>query len=177
MKTRPSFAPMLVLCSMLLLAGCDGESAKSNTAAAPAAPAPAAPAAPVVENFGDFQFEIPSGWTREKPDRDKLKAFVVMGTRQKPEGMIMVDVGKPALPTANDVIKKFTGKDGTPTTVDGVEAVRGETKSTDLSEPRHVVALMRDGRIVMIMAAGASGTNIGDAYEQVLKTWRWTAPK
>ena len=48
-----------------------------------------------------------------------------------------------------------------------------ETTSSDLSRPRHVVVIFKDGQVYLIMAAAAGGADVSSAFDEVLRTWRW----
>ena len=131
-------------------------------------------------SFGAFQFEVPAGWKSVPPDRAKTMAILLLnGTaRNEPDGMLKVDVAKPAFPTAREVADVLAGNDGRvsqdPVSLDGIEGVRVDTSSTDMSRPRFAVVVFRDEMAYLIMAAGANGADVSKAFDQVLKTWRWT---
>jgi len=139
-------------------------------------------ALPAVTSFGGFQFEIPAGWTRVEPDGDKTRAMLLLnGTAwNTAEGMLKVDVGKPVLPTARQTAQSFAGTDGrvfpTPVSLDGIEGIRVETPSSDMSRPHVAVVVFRDERVYLIMAAAVKGADISKAFDQVIKTWRWNNP-
>src|SRR4051794_28133236 len=63
------------------------------------------------ESFGEFRFEIPAGWSRVQPDKDKTVAMLLLnGTVwNNADGMCMVDVGKPAFPNAKEMAMKLAG--------------------------------------------------------------------
>ena len=134
---------------------------------------------PALTSFGAFLFEIPIGWTRVQPDREKTAAMILLNgtTWDRADGMLKVDVGKPALATARQTAEALAGKDGRvlpePVSLDGVEGIRVETTSTDMSRPRFAVVMYRDDKFYLVMAASARGTDVSGAFDQVLKTWRW----
>jgi hypothetical protein len=136
---------------------------------------------PRLTSFGDFRFELPTGWVQGKPERPKTKALLAMIPRgaKSPDGLLMVDVGKAAAPSAMDLAKSLAGRDGRvlpePVAVDQEEGVRVEMPSVDLSRPRCAVVVFRNGKAYLIMAAAMKGTDITDAFEEVLKTWKWNA--
>ena len=129
-------------------------------------------------SFGPFRCEIPAGWTRMRPDRKHTVALLsksgVPGAWS--EGLIKVDVGRPAYPTARQTAQAFAAEGGRvheePILLDGVEGVRVQTDSSDLSRPREVVVVYRGGRVYLIMAA-AKDSGVEHAFAQVLKSWRW----
>ncbi|REK06814.1 MAG: hypothetical protein DWQ37_22500 [Planctomycetota bacterium] len=133
---------------------------------------------PVVESFGAFDFELPPAWKRAKPDRTETKAMLLLGATnwQQADAMIKVDVGKPALPTARQTARAMAGRDGhvfdAPLMLDGVEGIRVQTPSDDLSRPRYAVVVYREGKVYLIMAA-TKGPEIKHAMKQVLDTWQW----
>src|SRR5205085_3504321 len=94
------------------------------------------------------------------------------------DGVIMVDVGKPVKPTEREMAQSMAGDDGTilpsPVDLDGIEAMRVETSSRDATRPRYCVVVIREGRLYLVMAAEAHGTDVAGAFEHVLKTWRWS---
>jgi hypothetical protein len=57
--------------------------------------------------------------------------------------------------------------------LDGAEGFRAETSSTDMSKPRCIAVIYRDGQAYLIMAAGTNTQAVSDAFEHVLATWRW----
>jgi hypothetical protein len=135
--------------------------------------------APPRTSFGTFEFVIPAKWSRAKPDRTKTAAMLLLnGTVwNKSDGMIMVDVGKPAAPSAKELAQALAGKDGKvhadPVQVDGSEGIKVETTSQDLSRPKYAVVVFRDEKVYLIMAAQMPGTNVSQALDQVIKSWKW----
>jgi hypothetical protein len=136
---------------------------------------------PRATSFDDFRFEIPRGWTLVPPQRAKTKAMLALinGKTNTPDGLLMVDVGKPASPDAMEGAKSLAGSDGRvlpeKVAVDHDEGVRVETPSVDLSRPRIAVVVMRKEKVYLIMGASIQGADISPAFEEVLKTWRWNA--
>lgn len=130
-----------------------------------------------LESFEDFEFEIPAKWSRVQPDRDKTKAMVLLnGTRwDNAEGMLKVDVGKPAFPTVQQMARTLASNEGVPITIDGEEAVQVSTDSTDLSKPKHAIVIFRDGKAYLLMASGIPGTDVTTALDHIVQTWRWTS--
>jgi hypothetical protein len=128
-----------------------------------------------IEKFDEFEFTLPENWKRVKPDRPVTKAVLLLnGRRNKnPDGMIKVDVGKPAFPSAEETAKQFGGSDGVSITVDGNDAILTTTSSNDFSKPRHVVVVHRNARIYLIMAAGGPGIDVKNALYEVVKSWHW----
>ena len=134
--------------------------------------------APVLASFGVFQFEMPAGWTRVKPDAENTAAMILLNgaTWDKSDGMMKVDVGKPTVPTARQMAQALAGKDGRvlrgAIMLDGAEGIRVQTTAATLSRPRYAVVVYRDGKAYLIMA-GTNGADIAGAFARVLKTWRW----
>jgi hypothetical protein len=133
---------------------------------------------PTNASFGNFQFEIPAGWSRIQPDRGKTEAMILLNgdAPGHVQGMLKVDVGKPLLPDAGQVARSLAGKDGRvlpdSVTVDGTDGVRIETPSADMTRPRLAVVVFRDEKVYLIMAA-TNGADISGAFDEVLKSWRW----
>jgi hypothetical protein len=127
--------------------------------------------------FADFSFETAGDWREAQSPKQKTLAFVVLpdGAGTQPRGMIMVDAGKPT----SDVRQTASrlAPDGRvlpdPVRVGGVEGVRVESPSTDLSRPKVAVVLVRDQRMYLIMAANAGGYDVTPDFDQVLETWKW----
>jgi len=134
---------------------------------------------PVATAFGAFEFEVPAGWTRVQPDVDKTKAMLMLNPNLSTgaDGVLKVDVGRPTLPTAEQIAQSTAGQDGRvlPNSVllDGAEGLRVETTATDLSSPRLVVVVLRGRRVYLIMAGARGETDVAGAFDHVLKTWRW----
>lgn len=134
---------------------------------------------PVMGSFGEFRFEIPAGWMSVPPPRDSQKAFLLLNSNDwtKADGRIDVDVGTPALSTARQLAKSVAGKEGKvraePTFVDGVEGVRVDMPSPNVTQPRFCAVVFRDGQAYLIFAAQSPGHDVSDAFEHILKTWRW----
>lgn len=150
-----------------------------NTARSTKAILQPAASAPTPASFDGFAFEVPAGWSQVRPDRNQTKAMLTFGSTSPTgaDGLIKIEVGKPTIPDVRKTAASLAGADGqvlpTSLTVDGVEAVRVETPSTDLNRPHHAVAAIRNGRLYLIMAAGARGTDVSAGFEHVLKTWHW----
>ncbi len=132
------------------------------------------------QHFGEFSFEIPGGWSNVTPDRAKTKARVLLdGTNwQNAKGMIKVDVGTPAFPTAAEMAKSFaTSADGrvAPGTLDfdGEIATKATTSSTNVSKPRVIIIIYRGGKSYLVMASGVEGVDVTKAIEHVRSTWKW----
>jgi len=133
---------------------------------------------PVTASFGAFAFDVPAGWSRARPGRGKTAAMIMLKRGGTTVGVVMVDVGRPTLPDARQAARAIVGATGEvlpePARVDGAEGVRAGAKTADLSKPRHVVVVYRGGKVYIIMGGAAGGTDVSDAFERVLKTWRWT---
>jgi hypothetical protein len=134
---------------------------------------------PSKASFGDFSFEVPAGWKRYKSTHEKTVALLVLegAIKDQPDGFVQVDVGQPALAADHEIAQKLAGKDGnvasTPTEVDGTQGVRVTIPSVDLSRPRYAVVVFHKDHVYLIMAAGTNGANVSDAFDEVVKTWRW----
>lgn len=129
-------------------------------------------------SFGRFSFEAPKGWTVISAERPKTKAFLVSDASiASPPGMIVVDVGRPVLPTAEELAKQMAGNDGrispVPVTVDGTKGLRVDRPAVDASRPAHVVIVYRGEIVYLIMAARAHDADVSKPFEQILTTWRW----
>lgn len=129
-------------------------------------------------SFGPFGFEVPQGWTAVSPDREKTKAMLVLhGTAPDPSGILKIDVGMPAFPTPEALARAMAGQDGhvdaEPIDVDGAKGTRVDIPSEDMLRPRSVVVIYRGGRVYLIMGAHAHGADISEAFNEVLKTWKW----
>jgi hypothetical protein len=137
------------------------------------------PAKPELASFDAFRFEVPAGWTQIRPDREKTKATILLNSAagNKIEGMLKVDVGKPAFSAARQMAEAIAGRDGhvlpDPVLLDGTEGIRVETTSNDLSRPRFAVVAFREEKAYLIFGAGVKGVDVSKPFDQVLKTWRW----
>jgi hypothetical protein len=131
-------------------------------------------------SFGDFEFLIPAKWASVKPDRPKTVAMLLLNgtTWNNADGMIKVDVGKPAASSAKALAAVLAGNDGKVdgnlVSVDGSEGIKVETPSTDMSRPKYAVVIFRGQKAYLIMAAQKRGTDVSEAMDEVIKTWRWT---
>jgi hypothetical protein len=124
---------------------------------------------------------MPDGWSKVPPDRATTKAMLLLdGTRwDSVKGMIKVDVGSPAFPTAQAIAESFArGADGQvaqdEVDVDGEKGVRVTTASTDLSKPRSMIVVYRDGKAYLIMGGAVEGVDVGDAVDRICTTWKWS---
>ncbi len=136
---------------------------------------------PMTANFGPYSFNVPIGWKQDFPDQLKTAAVLLLNGRTwyKADGMIKLDVARPAFPSARATAIEMAGKDGRVlpgvVQVDGVEGVKVETPSTDMARPCLAVALFRDQKLYLIMGASAHGTDISAAFDEVVRTWRWNS--
>lgn len=128
----------------------------------------------------EFSFVIPGGWSSIAPDRTKTKAMLLLGgTRwDNAKGMIKIDVGVPTCPTVQETADSFArGGKGRVSpdavNVDGEKGVRVATSSRSMSVPREVVVIYRNGKVYLVMAGALDGTEVSEALEQVLSTWKW----
>lgn len=127
--------------------------------------------------FEGFQFEVPSGWVVAKNDYEATRAKLGLldATRGEWVGLLKVDAGEPVERDVRQVVESFAGKDGKvlAVTIDGLDGLRFDSPNRGFSQPSHGVALLKDGEIFLIMAAGEGDTDITPALEHVLKTWQW----
>lgn len=113
------------------------------------------------------------------PDHKATMAMLLLNgkTWNNADGMLKVDSGKPTLPTAEATAQALAGSDGQvfaePMSVDGEKGIRLQTPSTNMERPRCAVVVYRQGKVFLIMAAGARGFDVEDAFDHVLQTWRW----
>ncbi len=133
---------------------------------------------PTAISLEGFRIQVPPGWQRGNPNREKTQVLLAQPVGSAIVGMIQVDVGTSALPTAGDMARSFAGSDGRvlpePITIDGASALRVETPSTDLSRPKDIVIVYRDSKVYLIMAAATTGNDVSSAFDEVVKSWRWT---
>jgi hypothetical protein len=133
---------------------------------------------PRTHAFTAFEFETAGGWRQIQASHDTNLATLVLNgpSRSDPEGMIMVDAGKPTADLRQSAAS-LAEADGRilpdPVFVDGVQGLRVETTSSDTSRPRLAVLVLRGRRIYLIMAAGAHGYDVTPDFEHLLKTWKW----
>lgn len=135
-------------------------------------------------NFGDFSFSVPKGWTIVTPDREKTKAVLLLdGTNwQNAKAMIKVDVGTPTAPTARQLVDGFANSAGGTVSAesldfDGTPGVSASTSSTTLNTPRDMTAIYRDGKVYLLMAGAVEGVELSEAVSHVRKSWTWTEQK
>lgn len=156
---------------------------RSITAAFGKRAAPAASDKPVTTSYGEFEFEIPAGWTSVRPEHEDQKAYLLLNSNdwRNADGRIDVDLGTPALPTARQLAKSVAGKNGKiqrqPIFLDGVEGVRVDMPSPNVEQPSFCAIVFRGGQAYLIFAAQAPGHDVSQAFEHVVKTWRWTPAK
>lgn len=130
-------------------------------------------------SFSGFRFKSPDGWVPATPDKSRTKAMIVLqaANLRTPRGMLIVDVGKPVLPNAREMAQSFADKDGRvspdPVSLDGESGILVETTSADLSRPRLVLVVFREGQVYLIMAAGTNATEVSSAFDAVLASWEW----
>ncbi len=179
-----NYRPYLLM-TMLCLAGC-GDISKQSPAASETLPASTASSKKLSDDFrqfGDFSFSIPDGWSVATPDRDKTKAMLLLdGTNwQNAKAMIKVDVGAPAAPTAKQLADGFAKNTGGTVSADaldfaGTPGVSASTSSTELTTPRNMIIIYRNGNAYLLMAGAVEGVDIGDAVTHVRESWKWTQP-
>jgi predicted Zn-dependent protease len=152
---------------------------KSRTASPPQG-ATSGPSHVDRQDFGDFSFEVPDGWTIDAPDRSKTKATLLFGGARWDiaKGMIKVDVGGQAFPTPQATAESFAkglngqiAKDAID--VDGEKGAKATTSSDTLNAPRYLIVVHKNGRAYLLMAASVKGTDVSGAFEQVRKSWKW----
>lgn len=176
-----SYLPLTILCFV----GCTGESTPQpvDSQASSVTPAAGEVRTDEPQSFGEFSFSVPSGWTVVTPDRDKTKAMLLLdGTNwQNAKAMIKIDVGTPAAPTAKQLAEGFAKSTGGSVAADtldfdGTLGVSATTSSNDLTTPRHMIVIYRDGKAYLLMAGATAGVDVGDAVSYVRESWRWTSP-
>ena len=135
------------------------------------------------KSFGDFSFQTPSGWSVVTPDRDKTKAMLLLEgtTWQNAKAMIKVDVGSPAAPTGEQLAEGFANSAGgkvSPDVLDfdGTPGVSVSTSSTEMTTPRQMIIVYRDGKAYLLMIGATAGVDIGDAVSHVRESWKWKNP-
>jgi hypothetical protein len=133
---------------------------------------------PTPISLEDFRIQIPPGWQRGNPNREKTQVLLAHAAGSGIVGMIQVDVGTPALPTADEMAKSLAGPDGRvlpePVNVDGIAAIRVETSSSDLSRPKVVLIVYHNAKVYLIMGAATTGNVVSSAFDEVVRSWRWT---
>ena len=135
------------------------------------------------QSFGDFSCSIPNGWTVVTPDRDKTKAMLLLaGTNwQNAKAMIKIDVGTPTAPTARQLAEGFAKSTGGSVTADaldfdGTPGVSASTSSNELTTPRIMIVVYRNGRAYLLMAGATAGVDVADAVSHVRESWKWASP-
>jgi hypothetical protein len=179
---RPALCLLIASC-IPVLTGCDpgATEASRQTATASAATGRQQAGATGRQQFGEFSFELPENWSKASPDKAKTRAMLLFGGASWAEarGMIMVDVGTPATPTAQAMAESFAQSAGGQVARDGVD-VDGETgvlvttASTSLATPRVFIVVFRGGKAYLIMAAGVVGVDVRDPIERIRTTWKWS---
>jgi len=140
---------------------------------------PPPPSTAALVSTSEFQFAVPPGWRKVPPDRDKTAAMMLLnGTSwQDADGIIKVDVGNPAKTDPMQHAMTLAGADGRVleerVLINGLPAIQVETKSSDMARPRHAVVVQREGKIYLILAATATGTELTGALNHMIDTWRW----
>jgi hypothetical protein len=135
---------------------------------------------PKSTSFGAFALVIPDGWTRVDADRNKTAAMLLFnGTAWfNADAMIKIDVGKPTARSAMETAKALAGADGkvfdVPVSVDGIDAIKVETTSTDMSRPKCAIVFHREGKVYLIMGAEKKGKRVSEALDQMVKSWKWS---
>lgn len=132
------------------------------------------------QSFGDFSFSIPDGWTVVTPDRDKTKAMLLLdgSNWQNAKAMIKIDVGTPAAPTAKQLAEGFAKSAGGNVSkdtldFDGTPGISASTSSNELTTPRNMIVVYRDGKVYLLMAGATAGVDAGDAVSHVRESWKW----
>ncbi len=92
--------------------------------------------------------------------------------------MIKVDVGEPTAETPQGLAQKIVQGTGgvilpEPVNFDGTTGVSVMTNSKDLKMPKHFVILMRRGKVYLVMVAETEGTDVLNAMQKILDTWKW----
>jgi len=169
--------------AVLCVAGCTDNSATPPAGAQTATVESSATSsrADETQSFGDFSFSIPSGWTVVTPDRDKTKAMLLLdGTKwQNAKAMIKIDVGTPTAPTAKQLAEGFAKSAGGNVSADtldfnGTPGAVASTSSNELTTPRSMIVVYRDGKTYLLMAGATAGVDISDAVSKIRESWKWT---
>ncbi len=128
----------------------------------------------------EFSFVIPGGWSSIAPDQNKTKAMLLLGGARwdNAKGMIKIDVGLPVYPTAYETAESFVrSAEGQVSpdavNVDGEKGVRVVIRSNSMAVPREVVVIFRQGHAYLVMAGAVDGTEVSEAIEEMLSTWKW----
>jgi hypothetical protein len=139
---------------------------------------------PATTSFGDFRLDVPAGWVTQQLEREKTKASIVRTRRdsQVIEAILKVAVGKPTKPDALQTAQTLAGSDGRVVperiSLDGVQAIRVETPSGDISRPCVAAVALRKGELYLILAAGQDRSEVIDAFDEVIDSWHWNeAPR
>ena len=170
------FANCFIICSLSIIPAC-------GTNEQPPSQNPSSIATtPKREQFGEFSFEVPTGWSRNTPDRSKTKSLILLGGTRwtNSKGMIKVDVGSPAFPTVRETAKRFAQSlngQVLPDAIDldGERGVKVTSSSTNMAKPREVIIVYRNGKVYLLMAAAGEGVEVSNALEHVRSTWKWGA--
>jgi hypothetical protein len=59
---------------------------------------------------------------------------------------------------------------------DGTPGVSASTSSTELTTPRNMIIVYRDGKAYILMAGATGDVDIGDAVSHIRESWKWTDP-
>jgi hypothetical protein len=160
---------LLLLCASVYLQGNPGRGHLGT---------PGIATTPTIHHFTNVEFETTGGWMQIQGSHETNVATLILSgqSRSEPDGMIMVDAGKPKGDMRQNAAS-LAEADGrvlpNPVLVDSVQGLRVETTSTDTSRPKLAVVLLRNDRMYLIMAAGAHGYDVTPDFERVLKTWKW----
>ena len=136
-----------------------------------------------VERFSGrgVTFDLPEGWLRMTPDKEKLLAWVISpgSDPRQPEAMIMVESGKTAMPELSASAANYAAMWKAkvldePTDLAGVPAlrVRGDNPTPEMRPVEAVVAIRR-GQIYLIMGGATAGHRCAKEVEAIRRSWKW----
>jgi hypothetical protein len=141
----------------------------------------ASPVAPERFSGRGVAFDLPDGWLRMKPDKQKLLAWVISpgSDRRQPKAMIMVETGKPRSPDLAETAAGYAAMWGAkvleePTDLAGVPArrVRGKNPTPEMRPVEAVIAIRR-GQIYLIMGGVTAGHSCSAEVEGIRRSWKW----
>ena len=130
-------------------------------------------------SFATVMFPVPEGWTRFQSTRPKTVGLMLHGgkTEDEADGMIQLDIGRPAFKTAREFADSIAGKDGTvdpnPLKLGGVEALRVTTPSTDFARPKVAIIAFREEQVFFLAAAAKPGFDVEPALNSIIESWHW----
>jgi hypothetical protein len=135
---------------------------------------------PRIESFGEFTFEVPAHWTKEKPVLPQTEALLVLNGSMAgsgPHGLVQVDAGQAVRPLTREMAGTLAGTDGhmlpDPILVDGIEGIKIERPGGKMTVPHIAVVLVHEGKAYVIVGADENGADVNEVMEHIFKTWKW----